>query len=114
MFNEDYKLLVSILEKIKDIKEITKNISSREEFACNDNNIKLGLGFLIDLTNITSNITPLTILASTYLTKELPILTRYKECIFNKDNSINAYKLYDFLTLELDSINNEIRLLLSK
>jgi hypothetical protein len=114
MFNEDYKLLVTILNKIGEIKEIGNTFSSREEFACNDNNIHLGVGFINELTNITSKISAITILASTYLTKELPLLNRYKECIFNKDNSINAYKLYDFLTLELDTIQKELKDLLTK
>lgn len=114
MFNEDYKLLVTILEKIKEVKEIEKTITSREEFSCNDSHIKLGVGFLFELTNITSKISAMTIIASPYLTKELPLLNRYKECIFNQDNSINAYKLYDFLTLELTSFEDELKLLLTK
>ena len=82
MFNEDYKLLVTILDKINELKIIEKAISSSEEFSCNDGHIKLGVGFLIELNELTNKISALTVLASPYLTKELPLLNRYKECIF--------------------------------
>lgn len=114
MFNEDYKLLVTMLEKIKEMEVIEKTFSSREEFACNDSQIYLGVGFISELESIVDKISPLTILASPYLTKELPLIKRYKECIFNKDNSINAYKLYDFLTFELLEIEKELKDLLAK
>jgi len=114
MFNEDYKLLVTLLDMIKEMEAIEESFSSREEFACNDSRIHLGVGFINELESIINKISPMTILASPYLTKELPLIKRYKECIFNKDNSINAYKLYDFLTSELLEIENGVKELLTK
>ena len=63
---------------------------------------------------MTNKIEPSIILTSPYLTKEIPLLNRYRENLFNPDNSVNAYKLYDFLTYELDTIEKEIRELVSK
>lgn len=114
MINEDLKLLTTILSKIKEIKNICLMFSSREEFSCNDSYIMMGVGILTELTSISEKISALTVLSSNYLTKELPLLNRYKECIFNKDNSINAYKLYDFLTLELLDLEREITELIIK
>lgn len=116
MPNNDLKLLIDTLEKIEEIKSLNENniFSNREEFACNDSHIKMGLGALIQLVNTTNKISATTVLISPYLTKELPMLNRYKECIFNIDNSINAYKLYDFLTLEILEIEKEIRKLITK
>ena len=116
MSNKDLQLLVSTLEKIEYIKSLTDThiLSSKEEFACNDSYIMMGVGILTDLVNITNKINATTVLASPYLTKELPMINRYKECIFNKDNSINAYKLFDFLTLEVLSLEKEIRSFITK
>ena len=59
--------------KIKDIKtfKATNINSSREEFACNDLYIKLGLGIIEELINITNKIDASVILSSKYLTKEI-------------------------------------------
>ena len=109
MFNEDYKLLLALLEKIEEMKEIEKSFASREEFACNDSKILLGVGFISELESIINKISAMTVLASPYLTKELPLIKRYRECIFNQDNSINAYKLYDFLTSEILEIETGLK-----
>ncbi|MBR3891562.1 MAG: hypothetical protein IKJ30_05795 [Bacilli bacterium] len=116
MPNNDLKLLIDTLEKIQKIKALQGSniISNREEFSCNDSYIKAGLGALIELVNTTNKINATTVLISPYLTKELPMLNRYKECIFNPDNSINAYKLFDFLTLEITTLEEEIKKLITK
>ena len=51
---KNFDLILTILEKIKDIKLFqAANIdSSKEEFACNDLYIKLGLGIVEELINI--------------------------------------------------------------
>ena len=112
----DYDLLLIILEKIKEIKKFkdTNMNSSREEFSCNDLYIKLGLGIVEELVNITNKVDALVILNSTYLTKEIPLLNRYRQNLFNPDNSVNAYKLYDFLTYEVINLENGIKELISK
>jgi hypothetical protein len=116
MDKKDLLLLVETDKKLSQIEEITSSymFSSREEFACNDSYIKMGVGILMDLVNITNKISATIILSSPYLTKEIPILNRYKECIFNEDNTINSYKLFDFLTLEIRGLKKEIETLLIK
>jgi hypothetical protein len=107
----NYDLLLIILEKIADIKtfKATNMNSSREEFSCNDLYIKLGLGIVEELVNITNKIDASIILTSDYLTKEIPLLNRYHKNLFNPDNSVNAYKLYDFLTFEVDMLEKGIK-----
>ena len=116
MNKKDLLLLVETDKKLAQIEEITSSymFSSREEFACNDSYIKMGVGILMDLVNITNKISATTILSSNYLTRETPMLNRYKECIFNEDNTINSYKLFDFLTLEIKELKKEIKDLLIK
>ena len=113
---KNHDLLLILLEKIKDIKtfKATNINSSREEFACNDLYIKLGLGIIEELINITNKIDASVILSSKYLTKEIPMLNRYKQNIFNPDNSVNAYKLYDFLTHEVETLEQGVKELVSK
>jgi hypothetical protein len=113
---KNHDLLLIVLEKIKDIKtfEATNMNSSREEFACNDLYIKLGLGIVEELVNITNKIDANIILSNKYLTTEIPLLTRYRQALFNPDNSVNAYKLYDFLTYEMDCLYNGITELVNK
>ncbi len=116
MPNQDFNLLVAALNNLEHLKTLASSpvLSSKEEFACNDTYIKMGVGALVELVNITNKISATTVLVSPYLTKELPMLNRYKECIFNPDNSVNAYKLYDFLTLELKGLEEEVRRLIVK
>ena len=113
---KNHDLLLILLEKIKDIQkfEATNIHSSREEFACNDLYIKLGLGIVEELVNITNKIDANIVLSNNYLTMEIPLLTRYRQSLFNPDNSVNAYKLYDFLTLELKGLEEEVRRLIVK
>ena len=113
---DDYDLLLIILEKISEIKNFRSMYinSSREEFSCNDLHIKLGLGIIEELVNITNKIDANIILSSNYLTKEIPLLNRYKQNLFNPDNSINAYKLYDFLTFELNTLEKELKTIVNK
>lgn len=113
---KNFDLILTILEKIKEIKLFqAANIdSSKEEFACNDLYIKLGLGIVEELINMTNKIEASIILSSSYLTKEIPLLNRYRENLFNPDNSVNAYKLYDFLTYEVNTLEKELRELVSK
>lgn len=113
---KNYDLILLILEKIKDIKlfKATNINSSKEEFACNDLYIKLGLGIVEELINMTNKIEANIILSSSYLTKEIPLLNRYRENLFNPDNTVNAYKLYDFLTYEVDTLEKELRELVNK
>lgn len=113
---KNHDLLLIILEKIEDIKkfESSNMSSSREEFACNDLYIKLGLGIVEELVNITNKIDANAILSSQYLTSEIPLLNRYRQSLFNPDNSVNAYKLYDFLTQEIDSLQQGITELVNK
>lgn len=113
---KNHDLLLILLEKIKDIKkfEATNIHSSREEFACNDLYIKLGLGIVEELVNITNKIDANIVLSNKYLTMEIPLLTRYRQSLFNPDNSVNAYKLYDFLTHEIDCLYQEITELVNK
>ena len=108
----DYDLLLMILDNIKDIKELNK-FSSREEFSSNDQAIKLGIGLVTTLLNLTEKLDPVVILTNKYLAKEIPLLNRYKEHLFNRDNSINAYKLYDFLTYEVVDLEKETTNLLN-
>ena len=112
----NYDLLLILLEKIKDIKifKATNMNTSKEEFACNDLYIKLGLGIVEELINITNKIDANIILSSTYLTKEIPLLNRYRQNLFNPDNSVNAYKLFDFLTYEVNTFEQEIKELINK
>ncbi len=112
----NYDLLLILLEKIKEIKLFcTNNIrSSREEFSCNDLYIKLGLGIVEELVNITNKINADIILSSAYLTKQIPLLNRYRQNLFNPDNSVNAYKLYDFLTYEVNNLEKGIIELVNK
>ena len=112
----NYDILMTILEKISDIKSFkdTNMHSSREEFACNDLYIKLGLGIVEELVNITNKVDANIILSSNYLTKEIPLLNRYRQSLFNPDNSVNAYKLYDFLTYEVDSLEKGIKELVDR
>lgn len=112
----NYDLLLIILEKITDINKFreTNMHSSREEFACNDLYIKLGLGIVEELVNITNKVDANIILSSSYLTKEIPLLNRYHQSLFNPDNSVNAYKLYDFLTFEVDSLEHGIKELVNR
>lgn len=113
---KNHDLLLILLEKIKEIKQfesINMN-SSREEFACNDLYIKLGLGIIEELVNITNKIDANIILSSPYLTSEIPLLNRYRQSLFNPDNSVNAYKLYDFLTFEVDNLAKGITELVNK
>ena len=113
---KNHDLLLIILEKIEETKqfEATNMSSSREEFACNDLYIKLGLGIVEELVNITNKIDANVILSSPYLTAEIPLLNRYRQYLFNPDNSVNAYKLYDFLTQEIDSLQKGITELVNK
>lgn len=113
---KNHDLLLIILEKITDIKkfEATNMSSSREEFACNDLYIKLGLGIVEELVNITNKIDANIILSSSYLTSEIPLLNRYRQSLFNPDNSVNAYKLYDFLTYEVDCLQEGIKELVNR
>lgn len=113
---KNYDLLLILLEKIADIKtfKATNMHSSREEFACNDLYIKLGLGIIEELVNITNKVDASVILSSTYLTKEIPLLNRYRQNLFNPDNSVNAYKLYDFLTYEVDALERGIKELVNR
>lgn len=113
---KNHDLLLIILEKISEIKtfEATNISPFREEFACNDLYIKLGLGIVEELVNITNKIDANVILTSPYLTKEIPLLNRYRQSLFNPDNSVNAYKLYDFLTYEVNSIEKGIKELVNK
>ena len=113
---KDHDLLLIILEKIAKIKSFeASNISPyREEFACNDLYIKLGLGIVEELVNVTNKIDANIILTSPYLTKEVPLLNRYRQSLFNPDNSVNAYKLYDFLTFEVDELERGIIELVNK
>ena len=113
---KNHDLLLILLEKISDIKqfEATNMSSSREEFACNDLYIKLGLGIVEELINITNKIDADIILSSPYLTTEIPLLNRYRQSLFNPDNSVNAYKLYDFITHEIDSLQHGIKELVNK
>ena len=112
----NYDILMTILEKISQIKKFKENNihSSKEEFSCNDLYIKLGLGIIEELVSITNKIDANIILSSSYLTKEIPLLSRYRQYLFNPDNSVNAYKLYDFLTLEVDSLEKGIKELVGK
>ena len=112
----NYDILLIILEKIKEIKkfEATNINSSKEEFACNDMHIKLGLGIVEELVNITNKVDATIILASPYLTKEIPLLNRYRQNLFNPDNTINAYKLYDFLTYEVNALAEGIKELVNR
>ena len=107
----NYDLLLIVLEKIHEINTFrtTHLHYSREEFACNDLYIKLGIGIVEELVNITNKIDANIILTSSYLTTEIPLLNRYRQSLFNPDNSINAYKLYDFLTYEVDALENGIK-----
>lgn len=113
---KNYDLLLILLEKIRNIKtfKATNINSSREEFACNDLYIKLGLGIIEELVNITNKVDANVILASKYLTKEIPLLNRYKQNLFNPDNSVNAYKLYDFLTYEVDALEQGVKELVNR
>lgn len=113
---KNYDLLLIVLEKIHEINKFRENNmhSSREEFACNDLYIKLGLGIIEELVNITNKIDANIILSSSYLTNEIPLLNRYRQSLFNPDNTVNAYKLYDFLTYEVDSLENGIKELVNK
>lgn len=113
---KNHDLLLILLEKIYDIKkfEATNMHSSREEFACNDLYIKLGLGIVEELVNITNKIDASIILSSQYLTSEIPLLNRYRQSLFNPDNSVNAYKLYDFLTHEVNLLEKGIKELVNK
>lgn len=112
----NYDILMIVLEKISDIKSFknTNIHSSREEFACNDLHIKLGLGIVEELVNITNKVDANVVLSSSYLTKEIPLLNRYRQTLFNPDNTINAYKLYDFLTYEVEALENGIKELVDK
>ena len=113
---KNHDLLLILLEKIRDIKqfEATNMNSSREEFACNDLYIKLGLGIVEELVNITNKIDASIILSSPYLTSEIPLLNRYRQSLFNPDNSVNSYKLYDFLTHEVNLLEKGIKELVNK
>ena len=113
---KNHDLLLILLEKISDIKkfEATNMNSSREEFSCNDLYIKLGLGIVEELVNITNKIDARIILSSQFLTQEIPLLNRYRQSLFNPDNSINAYKLYDFLTNEVNLLETGIKELVNK
>ena len=104
-------LLLIALEKIQDINKFKETYihSSREEFACNDLFIKLGIGIVEELVNITNKIDANVILSSEYLTREIPLLNRYRQSLFNPDNTVNAYKLYDFLTHEVYSLEENIK-----
>lgn len=112
----NHDLLLIILEKISEIKsfEATNMSASREEFACNDLYIKLGLGIVEELVNITNKVDANIVLGSAYLTKEIPLLNRYRQSLFNPDNTVNAYKLYDFLTYEVNSLEEGIKELVNK
>lgn len=112
----NYDLLMVILEKINDINTFKDQYikASREEFACNDMHIKLGLGIVEELVNITNKVDANIILASEYLTNEIPLLNRYHQNLFNPDNSVNAYKLYDFLTHEVINLENGIKDLVNR
>ena len=112
----NHDILLIILEKISEIKSFeSTNISPfREEFACNDLYIKLGLGIVEELVNITNKIDANIVLTNPYLTKEIPLLNRYRQSLFNPDNSVNAYKLYDFLTFEVNSLEKGIKELVNK
>ena len=113
---KNYDILTILLEKIKDIKkfEETNMSTSREEFACNDLYIKLGLGIVEELVNITNKVSANIILSSSFLTNEIPLLNRYRQNLFNPDNSVNAYKLYDFLTNEIDLLEDGIKDLMNR
>jgi hypothetical protein len=112
----NYDLLLVLLEKIKEIKLFCANNirSTREEFSCNDLYIKLGLGIVEELVNITNKINADVILSSAYLTKQIPLLNRYRQHLFNPDNSVNAYKLYDFFTYEVNNLEKGIIELINK
>lgn len=112
----NYDLLLIILEKIHEINIFREQHmhSSREEFACNDLYIKSGLGIVEELVNITNKIDANIILSSKYLTNEIPLLNRYRQSLFNPDNSVNSYKLYDFLTYEIDSLEAGIKELVNR
>ena len=112
----NYDLLSILLQKIEDIKtfQATNMNSSKEEFACNDLYIKLGLGIVEELVNITNKVDANIILSSQYLTNEIPLLNRYRQNLFNPDNSVNAYKLYDFLTFEVDLLQEGVKELMNR
>lgn len=112
---KNYDLLMVVLAKINDINKFNETYihSSREEFACNDLFIKLGIGIIEELVNITNKIDANIILSSKYLTNEIPLLNRYRQSLFNPDNTVNAYKLYDFLTHEVHALEEGIKQLVN-
>lgn len=103
-----YKPIITLKETINKNDKIIKNIlmKSKDEFASNESLINISLGVISELKEIISSIDPNAYILNPTLYEIMSPITNFFSNLFNSYIIPNAFKIYDFLKIDLQQLKS--------
>lgn len=110
---DTYNLLVKLTSTLNKCDDIIKLISShtKNSFACNEEIINVGIGLVSEVSNYLSFLDDEVYMLSNKLHELSDPIRKYANNLFNSYKFVNAYKLYDCITIDINNLKTYLNTL---
>ena len=101
-----YEALMTLKETMNNSFNLVQDIlnENRDDFAQNESHINIGIGILGEIRNIFSAIDTDLYILNKELYELITPIQKYSDNLFNNYKIVNAYKLYDFLSIDYQNL----------